>query len=670
MVTLDALDIAEKKKKQFISKGINSGEDLVRFLPRKYMDFQYLTGILSEDQVSVIQVRIKEVNCVIKKSRYVVADCIMPTLQTISIFWFNQVYMYNSIKQMIDQEVVVAGKVKYDASKQQYSISGPLAFGKVKDGLRIYPVYSKISGMSMDYLEEHIKAALAIPECTRETLPSSILAQCKLMSMPEALRELHNPQSMEALEQARMRMKFDELLYFALRLELANRNLPTTSKHGITSTEYWDKLRASLPYSLTEDQQSAIDGMAARINSGQRLNALLQGDVGAGKTIVAFAMMCLVISSGCQAVIVAPTRQLASQHYEDMKAMLEPLGIRVALYGDTTMKKSQRDQIARELANGTIQIAVGTHALFSPKVSFYSLGLVVIDEEHKFGVAQRKALVDRVSEGVHCITMSATPIPRSLAAGLYGDSMQVFSIMTLPNGRLPIKTVAFTNGQQRRLNNFIRFQYKSGHQTYVVCPAIEKGSSASMDNVVTIDKAEKWLSSFESEGIKYEVLTGKTNKTDAAAIIDRFKRNETNVLLATSVIEVGINIPSATGIIILSAERFGLASLHQLRGRVGRGKDQGYCVLWGYELEHNERAAVMCSTTNGFKIAEADLEQRGTGDFLGKQQSGDNKYVSLMLQHQEEFQRIFKPLAKQSIDNGDTFPLLEQAVADFRAEED
>jgi ATP-dependent DNA helicase RecG len=426
-----------------------------------------------------------------------------------------------------------------------------------------------------------------------------------------------------------------------------------------------DKLLSSLPYQLTEDQQAAVDGMLRHIGSGQRLNALLQGDVGCGKTIVAFLMLCAIISSGCQGVLVAPTRQLASQHYQDMQELLVPLGIQVGYLGDATSKKAQRRKVLEGLADGSIQIAVGTHALFSPSVKFHDLGMVIVDEEHKFGVLQRESLVARANAGVHCITMSATPIPRSLAIAMYGSGLQVYSILTRPKGRMPVKTLAVAPDEMDRLNSFLRYQAASGHQTYVVCPAIEHGTSERMENVISVEQAYDWLKCFEAEGIHTEVLTGRTLKTESAEILERFRKNETQILLATSVIEVGINVPSATGIIILSAERFGLASLHQLRGRVGRGADQGYCIVYSPEAHSNPRLQALCKTTDGFKIAEEDLRLRGAGDFLGTQQSGDNRYVSLMLANPDKFQDIRK-LARMSIDQNMNYPLMERAVADFR----
>ena len=668
MITLESLGVMPAKQKQFERKGIFCGEDLVRYLPRKYADYRQVTGILPHPETSVVIAHagvVKHISTF--KSDFLTMTAVTADGIEISLYWFNMNFMYDEIKMYRDKDILLVGTVQQDENGKFRMTCPQVCTDKIQEHLRIYPTYSKIRGMSQDYLEKHLSIALDESACVQETVPEEL--RKGYMSMPETLRALHGPQSMEELEQAQARMRFDDLLYFALRLELASHDLPAVSKYGVKHTGYLDALIKSLPYTLTEDQQKAIDGMIRHINTGKRLNALLQGDVGTGKTIVAFAMMCAIISCGCQAVLVAPTKQLAAQHYEDMLSMLQPLGINVAYFGDTTMRKSVRDKIAKGLSDGSVQVVVGTHALFSPNVKFKTLGMVIIDEEHKFGVVQRKALTDRIQEGVHYINMSATPIPRDLAMGIYGDSLQVYSIHTKPAGRRPTKTTAFTSATKKRLNDFIRYQFKSGHQTYVVCPAIERGDSDAMADVISIDKATEWLKRFEPEGIKTEVLTGKTSKTEAAAILERFRKNETNILLATSVIEVGINVPTATGILILSAERFGLASLHQLRGRVGRGSDQGYCVLYGKDMDTNERIRALCETTDGFKIAEADLRIRGAGDFLGTQQSGDNKYVSLMLSNIDEFQTVFKQLAKYTLENNLSYPLLERAVADFRAED-
>lgn len=678
MTTLESLGVLPRKEAQFNKKGIYTGEDLVRYLPYKYLDLSQVTGIRPRTEISVITGTAVSVDYANNASRpFFVLKVNVDHGPELSIYWFGQEFKYGEIKKLVGKRIVASGKVDYLQQRGTYAMTNPTVCSEqIHDSLKIYPSYSKIRGMAQDYLEKKIAEALSVPECVSETIPQEFIGD--MMSMPETLRTLHHPESMEDVAEAQNRIRFDELLYFALRLELASHNLPSTSKIGITDLQMTDKLGASLPFTLTESQRKAVKDMIRVIRSGKRLNALVEGDVGAGKTIVAFMMITSLASGGSQAALVAPTKQLAQQHYEDMVNQLTPLGLNVAFLGDsTTTKASVRKKILAGLEDGTIQVVVGTHALFSPKVKFQKLGLVIIDEEHKFGVAQRKALTDRVSEGVHCITMSATPIPRSLAYGLYGDSIQIYTLQK-PSNRLPVRTIAIdpdtkTSLQEQirereRLNDFMRFQKASGHQTYVVCPAIEKGDSESMEHVMTVERAQAWLDSLKPDGITYEVLTGKTKKSDAEGILERFRTNQTNVLLATSVVEVGINVPSATGILILSPDRFGLASLHQLRGRVGRGGDQAYCVMFGRGIADNDRIKAMCATNDGFKIAEEDLRIRGAGDFLGTQQSGDNKYVTLMLSDPEEFKEI-KKLAKKSLDENIIYPLLERAVEDFRKEE-
>ena len=692
MVTLESLGITPAKAKQFAARGITNGEELVRYLPKKYSDYTQITGPKTELDVSVFIAHAKSSNLLQAAS----GNLYIKMLATcdgldLEILWFNQTYLLSELQSYSGSDVLIIGKVTYNEYNGSYVVSSPkVCTPNIDSAQKIYSEYRKIPGMSAQYLEDHLKLALENPACTEETLPAEY--RKGYMSIPAAINTLHFPKSMRELKKAQERIKYDDLLYFALRLELANRNQSTVSKYGISDTAYMDKMRAALPFQLTAGQDEAIQGMLAHIRSGQRLSALLCGDVGSGKTQVAFMIMAAIASSGLQAVIVAPTQQLASQHYADMVAQFEPLGISVAFYGDPSLSAADRNKQLQGLKDGTIQLAVGTHALFSPKVEFKNLAFVVIDEEHKFGVAQRETLTQKTSSGVHCLTMSATPIPRSLAQGLYGDAVQVFYIRTRPAGRKPNITLAYPTEitplryiprenyikkpvsirtPMERICEFIRYTHSSGHQMYIVCPAIEKGSSDMMKDVITVEQCYKWLQGFEHEGIKTEIITGsagKKNKSENDEIIQRFKANVTNILLATSVIEVGINVPNATGILIMSAERFGLASLHQLRGRVGRGSDQGYCVLYAKDAGNNMRVQALCRTNDGFEIAEADLAQRGPGDFLGTQQSGYEKYVMLMLSDPDMFQQA-KKIARKLIDNNASCSLLDQAVTDFRAAE-
>ena len=396
--------------------------------------------------------------------------------------------------------------------------------------------------------------------------------------------------------------------------------------------------------------------MMENAEAGRRIHALVCGDVGTGKTVICTLAAAGFIGSGYQAVIMAPTQVLAKQHYDSISKMLEPFGVKT-VFLDSTLKKSERTAVLKEIREGSAQLIIGTNSCIGKDVIYKDLALTVVDEEHRFGVNQRAAIIEKAARGVHSITMSATPIPRSLAQVVYGDNVQLYTIRTRPEGRLPVKTRIFKN----ELGNmkFVLKEVRAGHQAYVVCPMIEQSEkSPELKSVDAV--SQMYRETLEPYGVRIAELTGKTPKEEADGIIDRFKSGEIDVLIATTVIEVGVNVPNATVMIITNAERFGLSSLHQLRGRVGRSSLQSYCVLQSEDESEKglSRLQVMCDTNDGFQIAEADLKQRGAGDLLGTQQSGDNKYVSLIIANPEIY-REATGYARELINRGwDCCPLM------------
>ena len=435
---------------------------------------------------------------------------------------------------------------------------------------------------------------------------------------------------MEEIELGRARILLNDLLYFAIHNELNKKEISAGSQFNIKSRHLVNKIIQSLPYRLTPDQNAAVVDMMENAEAGRRIHALVCGDVGTGKTVICTLAAAGFIGSGYQAVIMAPTQVLAKQHFDSISKMLEPFGVKT-VFLDSTLKKSERTVVLKEIREGSAQLIIGTNSCIGKDVIYKDLALTVVDEEHRFGVNQRAAIIEKAARGVHSITMSATPIPRSLAQVVYGDNVQLYTIRTRPEGRLPVKTRIFKN----ELGNmkFVLKEVRAGHQAYVVCPMIE---------------------------VRIAELTGKTPKEEADGIIDRFKSGEIDVLIATTVIEVGVNVPNATVMIITNAERFGLSSLHQLRGRVGRSSLQSYCVLQSEDESEKglSRLQVMCDTNDGFQIAEADLKQRGAGDLLGTQQSGDNKYVSLIIANPEIY-REATGYARELINRGwDCCPLM------------
>jgi ATP-dependent DNA helicase RecG len=443
-----------------------------------------------------------------------------------------------------------------------------------------------------------------------------------LMQYNTAIRQIHFPANPENLRQAQFRLKFEELFYLELYL-VRNSKMRQQALAGFTFNrigQYFnDFYTKCLPFELTGAQKRVIKEIRADVATGRQMNRLLQGDVGSGKTLVAVMTMLMALDNGFQACLMAPTEILATQHYENLLEMLTRVGINVALLTGSTPKK-QRDRIHAALEDGTLHILIGTHALIEPTVKFRNLGMVVIDEQHRFGVKQRSMLWQKNVRPPHVLVMTATPIPRTLAMTVYGD-LDVSVIDELPPGRKPIQTLHRFDNQRLGLNKAIRSQLEQGRQVYVVYPLIEENEKLAYRNV------EEGFQVMQEAFPDYKVVMvhGKMKAKEKEAAMQRFVTNEAQIMVATTVIEVGVNVPNASVMIIESAERFGLSQLHQLRGRVGRGADQSYCVLvTNYKLSEDtrKRMEIMCSTTDGFEIAEADLKMRGPGDLEGTQQSG------------------------------------------------
>ena len=665
-MVLDVLGVTPKKKKQFESRGINSVEDLLQYLPKAYRDYRSFTGILPHDQVSVLLGTV--VFCERRAGngrQFVTAICrIEPLNLELTVRWFNMHWVYQEIKSLADrhEKVIIAGKVDFD-SRYGYGLNQPEVFEAYNEKLlRIYPVYRSISGMSSSYLEEMIHKALSVGLADSEILPRDILDAAGEAGMPAALRFIHMPNSMKEVEQGRRRILFNDLLYFAIQNELNRNEVSAGSQYNIKTRSLLKKIMESLPFSLTQDQEKAVREMLSYAEAGRRINALVQGDVGCGKTIICTLMAAAFADSGYQSVIMAPTQVLARQHYDSISSMLAPFGINTAFL-DSSLKKRERDAVLREIANGSAQIIIGTNSCVGKDVVYKDLALAVVDEEHRFGVKQRTAIVEKAAKGVHSITMSATPIPRSLAQVIYGDNIQLHTVRSMPNGRKAVKTRVFRN--QTGNMKFVLKEVQAGHQAYVVCPMIENNEK--VPGVKSVDQITKEYREFlEPQGVRIGSLTGKTSKEETSDIINSFKDGKIDVLIATTVIEVGVNVPNATVMIITNAERFGLSSLHQLRGRVGRGDLQSYCVLQSDDESPKglARLQVLCDTADGFQIAEADLAQRGAGDLLGTQQSGENKYVALMIANPDKYQYAIQVAKELILRGNDCCPMMDRITAE------
>ena len=502
----------------------------------------------------------------------------------------------------------------------------PISIKSEAGGLQ--PVYSLTEKLKTRHIDSKFISKLqqeilrAAQPHIRETLPDGLLKKNKFLSKKAALLHIHFPQSLELLAQAQQRLKFEEL--FFIQLQLLKLKLVRQEKFkgqvfkdtAILTTFYKDHL----PFSLTEAQKQVIREIYSDMKSGKQMNRLLQGDVGSGKTIVAFICMLLVIGSDAQAALMAPTEILAQQHFNSLKKYADPVGVSIALLTGST-KKSARKILHEQLESGELKILVGTHALIEDEVQFHNLGLSVIDEQHRFGVAQRSKLWQKNS-GLHphVLVMTATPIPRTLAMTLYGD-LEISVIDELPKGRKPIKTSHRYDSHRLQVNGFIKLQIEEGRQVYIVYPLIDESEKLQLKHLM--DGYESVTRAFPD--LPISILHGKMKPEAKDFEMARFVKGETKIMVATTVIEVGVDVPNASVMIIESAERFGLSQLHQLRGRVGRGADQSYCILitdYKISAESKVRIETMVRTNNGFEIAETDLKLRGPGDLIGTQQSG------------------------------------------------
>lgn len=630
---LSEVNVTKAKEKQFNSKGIYSVEDLLRFLPRKYYDFT--------KPISLDDYQEKEMCAVIGEvvDFRAYSKCLSVVLReeqsdkALRVVWFNQGYLADSLERSIGSRVIVCGQVAYNEEYDNLSINNPLIFSEnIEEYATIYPVYSKIAGMADKYLLATIETALSIVDKT-EPYEDEILEYFHLVKEYEMYQKIHRPKTLLDIQQAERRLIFEKLYRFADLLEQDTVHAASVSPYVITNLEKTNLFISSLPYKLTVDQQKVLDELVETAKEGRHINALIQGDVGCGKTIVAFVLMMAMADNGYQSVLMAPTGVLAEQHYKELKGYADAIGFKTAFF-TPNLKARERRLMLAGIQNGDYDFVVGTHAVLNKDVVFKKLGMTVVDEEHKFGVEQRIGVLKE--SGTHSVTMSATPIPRTLALSTYGKATSIHTIESMPNGRLPVKTGIYSS--DKNIFQFMKNQIAEGRQCYIVCPL--KNENEKLEDVESVQEVyNKALYYFQDTGIRTEFLTGGMTKEQTEEIIGRFSRNETQVLIATTIIEVGVNVPNASVITIRNAERFGLATLHQLRGRVGRGSYQSYCILQSTDKE-NERLKAMVETTSGFEIAKKDLEIRGSGDFIGTKQSGENECVMLMLSYPKFYANI------------------------------
>lgn len=650
--------------------GIYEYQDLLNLFPNRYIDrtkfykINELQNNNAEVQLVGKIVNLRTVESAHQKSNRLVATFVDET-GTMELVWFKGLkWLRDSLK--INEPYVIFGKLNFFGGT--FSMPHPeidlLSEFKKTGHNSIQPVYPSTEKLAKRNITNRVMRQLVqtvfeeIGYNFTENLPDTILTAMNLISKQEAMRNIHFPTNQSLLTKASIRLKFEELFY--IQVQLVRKNLLHKQKfQGQPFKKVGDAFmnfyNHHLPFPLTNAQKRVLKEIRADVGSNAQMNRLLQGDVGSGKTIVALMTMLLAVDNHCQACLMAPTEILANQHYQTISELLKNTGITVALLTGSSKTKERRI-LDEQLQSGELSILIGTHALLEEKVQFQNLGLAIIDEQHRFGVEQRAKLWRKNTIPPHILVMTATPIPRTLAMSVYGD-LDVSVIDELPPGRKPIKTLHQYENRRAETYEFIKREIDKGRQAYVVYPLIEESEALDFKNLT--EGYEYIRTSFPLPKYKVSIVHGKLKPAEKDAEMERFLRNETQIMVATTVIEVGVNVPNASVMVIESAERFGLSQLHQLRGRVGRGSEQSYCILLTGNKMSNEtriRMETMVRTNDGFEIAEVDLKLRGPGDLMGTQQSG---VLALKIADLVKDQDILKAARFQAIDLLKADPNLE-----------
>lgn len=607
--------VGSKRAELFGKLGAPTAGALLRLYPRAYEDWSnpYAVSAAPLDAPCAVRATVETVGgavfarsgVLLIKARAAGSDG-----AALELVFFNNPYIPNLLHA--GRTYLFYGKVQINLGKRQ--MASPL-FAEADKAPGLRPIYPRTKGLSNRMIEAAAGEALALlPDVLRDPIPQDLRMEYGLCELRYALETIHRPPDRESMLVARRRLAFEELLVLQLGMRTLRGRSREKSAFAVKkdcTADFW----ALLPFAPTGAQKRAAAEAVRDMHSGLPMNRLIQGDVGSGKTAVAAACCHTAIQNGMQAVLMAPTDLLARQHFSSLSAMLAPAGIRVALLTGS-LKAKEKDAVKAALRSGETQLLVGTHAVLTQDVQFQHLGLAITDEQHRFGVRQRTALAEK-ARGTHVLVMSATPIPRTLALMIYGD-LDISVIDELPPGRQPIETCCIDSPKRGRALRFLQKQVQAGHQCYIVCPAIEGGTDKS--NVAGY--AAKLSRALPD--CRIGALHGRMKPKEKDAVMGAFAAGETDILVSTTVVEVGVDVPNATVILIENAEQYGLSQLHQLRGRVGRGKSQSYCILLTDAQNDGAlaRMQVMCETDNGFAIAERDLKLRGPGDFFGSRQHG------------------------------------------------
>ena len=675
--------VGEVRAKKLEKLGLVRCADLISYFPRDYEDRRQVYSIRSAplgQKVCISAMAAEHPRLSrIRKGLDLVKLKVVDQAGALHITFFNQGYVERALRA--GEEYIFYGVVEEQGSRR--TMVNPIfeRVGKQNFTGCIVPVYPLTAGIT-----NHLLCTLtqqAVAACAQdmpETLPRGVRLDHELAQAEFSYRNIHFPESFQALELARRRLTFEELFYLSAGLAMLKGRRGDVLGCAIPSRPM-EEFLARLPFPLTGAQRRVMEEISRDMASGRPMNRLVQGDVGSGKTVVAAYAAWLAAGAGYQSALMAPTEVLAEQHFRSMSALLEPAGVRVGLLTGSITPAAKK-KVRQALAAGEIDLIIGTHALLSQGVEFAKLGLMVADEQHRFGVAQRAALAAK-GDSPHVLVMSATPIPRTLALIIYGD-LDVSVIDELPPGRTPVETYVVREDKRARMYNFVRRLVGEGRQVYIICPAVEENTEGTMQNVewegdgpaLDLKAVTTYAKKLQTEvfpDLRVDFLHGKMKPREKEAVMAAFAAGETQVLVSTTVIEVGVDVPNAALIIIENAERFGLSQLHQLRGRVGRGKHQSYCVLITNtrSVEAMQRLRTLASTADGFKISEEDLKLRGPGDFFGSRQHGLPQMkladlagdMRLLSEAQESARRLL--MADPTLSQPENRPVLERVRALF-----
>ncbi len=613
--------VGEARAKTFEKLGIKTVSDLLYHLPRDYEDrseIKNICDLIDGENVCVCARLTASPRSFKSRNRLMVTQTtVSDGTGIMKITWFNAKYIENQL--VGDREFVFFGNVTYKGRNAEMVNPVVEVFdNKGKKTGRIVPIYPLTAGLTQYTIRTAVENILEnLGEKIENTVPPEIARKCAVMDTETAMREIHLPKDFEDFKRAKYSLSFEELLVMQTGIQMLKGDREKYFAESFTDVKCVGELAKSLPFELTGAQKRVINEICADLKKNVPMNRLVQGDVGSGKTVVAAAAMYAAVRSGFQAAMIAPTEILAKQHYKNFEKMFEGKGVRIALL--TGGKSKAKTETLALIEQGGIDIVVGTHAVLTENVKFKNLNLAVTDEQHRFGVKQRATLSEK-GKNVHTLVMTATPIPRTLSLILYGD-LDVSVIDELPPGRKDVKTYAVGENMRQRINNFIISKLSEGRQIYIVCPLVEESELLTAKAVTEYAKS---LSEGVFRDYKIDVLHGKMKPKEKDTVMERFASGETDILVSTTVIEVGVDVPNASVMVIENAERFGLSQLHQLRGRIRRGVHEAFCVLFcksGGEIA-KERMKIMQETNDGFKISEKDLILRGPGEFFGVRQHG------------------------------------------------